>query len=231
MHRYWLCLVFFVFALGYPAHALDGLGDSGGLQPYPGQKSRVRLVSEKIRIEFFPLGNYSVTTDYVFENLGQQSNVLLCLPVDDTMLNDGGNTSRKWAKPGLTADGHSLILWKQNLLSAQAKTFGASYNLLWKTKITFKKGQTRHVRLRYVSQTYGGCGDIMTYALASGKWKGTVAETSLSVINVAPAAGDSVIYWADDPKLGEHHINMQSRGENIYKRWTKYKLNGTFIID
>ena len=231
MFRFWLYLILFVFALIRPSSAWDGLGDSGGLQPYPGQKTHVRLVSEKVRIQFLSLGQYLVLTDYVFENLGTESNVFMCLPVDDTMLDDGGYTTRNRAKPRFSVDNRVAISSKRKLTHSQARKFDAPYNLLWEIRVNFIKGQTRHVRLRYLSQTYGGCGDIMNYALASGKWKGRVAETVLYVANVEPAAGESVAYWATAPELGGHSINMQKRGGNIYKRWTKHQLNGAFTID
>src|SRR4028118_1551607 len=109
-----------------------GYGDGGSLRPYPSHHYAVRMVREKVRIEFLQAGGYAVLVDYLFKNEGPARTVTMCLPVDSL-----GERSAQGELAGLSmrVSGRRISLRREVLSDAKAEKSG--YDVLWVSKVKF----------------------------------------------------------------------------------------------
>ena len=227
--RYLLTLVI-LCSLCIPASAKNqfGYGDGGSLRPYPGHRYAVRMVREKIRIEFLQTGGYAVLVDYLFKNEGPSRTVTMCLPVDSL----GERSEGDLAEVNIRASGHRQSLRRELVSEAKVKKVG--YDVLWVTKVKFERNQSHHMRVRYRSVEHGKCGDVLYYTLAGCLWRGRVAETSLMLVNVAPATGNFAYYssnYYQDSDSRSKEVRFKKQKNNLYARWTNWNPVGDFMVD
>ncbi len=203
-----------------------GYGDAGSLRPYSGRHHSIRLIREKIKLEFLSNGQCAFLVDYQFKNEGAAQTVPICLPVDTL-----GQRSKEGelADLSLQVSGHPFSFRREELSSVESERLG--YDVLWVAQISFERYETQHLRVRYRSSEHGSCADFLYYMLSDGLWRGRVSETSLMIVNGKPSAGDSATYLDTSAPHPGREIKFVQRGHNLYARWTNWNPIGGFEVD
>jgi hypothetical protein len=203
-----------------------GGGDGGSLRPLPGQNPAIRMVREKVRINFSKIGSYSIVVDYVFRNEGPERNVSMGLPENDMFAMDNvfSNADRGLAKLTISIDGRGMPV--QRRIVNRNSVSWPNYNALSVIQVPFQKRQTRHIRVRYQSYMWGSCGHFMIYSFAGHRWKGTVEQSSVTMVN-----GGEIYYDKEgDPGVTSPTMPLRQQQNRSYFRWNNWHPDGGFLV-
>ena len=210
-----------VFSCSACAKSMVGGGDGGSLRPLPGKHPPVRMESENIRITFPQSGGYTVLVDCVFRNEGASGMVAMGVPENNTF---APNPSRGLADLSIRVDGrcvstHRRVINREGVQSPD-------YNILSVIRVPFRQRQRRHVRVRYRSQMWGSCGQFLAYLFAGNRWKGTVAHTSVTMVN------GGGIYYSEtgDGGVAAPSMPLRERGRLSHYQWNNWLPKGAFTV-
>jgi len=138
----------------------------------------MRMVREKIRATRLKDGRYTILVDYLFSNQGPTGKTELCFPTDYIFAAE----KVKYPAPPVMLVGKRPVILKRKVMR---NAIGYSeYSSLWIARVHFRKGQARHVRLRYSWPTNDKYRpDSLLYVLAGRNWKGKVRQSSFTLIS------------------------------------------------
>lgn len=183
-----------------------GGGDGGSLRPLPGQHPPVRMESEKVRIDFSHGEGYSVLVDSVFRNEGSSGVVAMGVPENNMF---APNSSRGLADLNIRVDGRRVSTHRRVINRDGVQP--PDYNILSVIRVPFRRGQRRHVRVRYRSQMWGSCGQFLVYLFAGRGWQGAVAHTSVTMV------GGGGIYYSETGDGGVAAPSMPLRERDTFR--------------
>jgi hypothetical protein len=170
--------------------AVAGIG--GRWHPMKGEHPRIRMKSERIRIDVREGYNraeksnsyyYTADVDFVFENSGGATSVQMGFPEGAGGAADLSTFRRKptflefstWVDGRKTAAKRVVASVSEDEEDAQA---------YWVKTVTFARHQTRRVRVHYKAWA-GGFADkfanFVPYDFTGGNWRGNVAQSTLEV--------------------------------------------------
>ena len=195
--RYYLLIGLFLLAKLVLAN--DGFssvtGTGGRVHLMTKEHPTIRMEREWVRMDLYP-HYYDVSATFIFTNDGPATTVTMGFP--ESGEGDGDGSSGVIPKKGKSAfilftssvDGQQVAVTRKPTELKQDNQ-ESSYKALWVKQVTFAPAQRRTVTVNYQSY-YGGGSSLgepnpetrfVIYQFTGGNWKGTVAESQLTVVS------------------------------------------------
>jgi len=226
-----LLLVLFVWSL--PISANDGamIGIGGTMQPLRGEHKSIRMVREHVRMTLLDRYTYRVVVDFVFRNEGPRTSVVMGFP-------EGGDGVDVEAEEYKRKSGFdSFATWVDGrrvraLYSPSASRSSEGYKAYWLKRVRFKRGQTRRVRVRYVTPCgWSTVGDgNMNYNFTGGNWRGRVDESLLTATIAAPGTYSMNPEVRYNRAVGNGSMTQNQRANRFFYRWRNWQAEANFGI-
>lgn len=197
---------------------IDGVG--GSWQVLEGEHSTVQMVEEDVQMNVYPRLTFTLA-DFVFTNHGDACVVTMGFPesgAGDIPWMGLDKTSRFLSFRSLV-DGSEVTCQR-----AKVKYGEESYQTHWIKRVSFARGQTRRVRVEYVSRSGQGAGfQYASYHFTGGNWQGKVNRSHLTLVihpanfKYTPYPGDPTVW---NRRGGEVHFEARNweaeRGVSYY---------------
>jgi hypothetical protein len=153
-------------------------GNGGTLLPYGATtRNPPRLEREDITIRFFKIVDYEARIDYRFRNNGPDTIVSLSQPENDYVVEKGRHGLNNLI---ILIDGEPVTPVYRRITNAPVFP---EPNALWAFSVPFRRGQVRHIQIRYRSTVWGSCASGMNYRFANTVWRGSHPARTLLIID------------------------------------------------
>lgn len=213
---------------------VERIGTFGGtLCPLPGQHPRVALKRQSF---LFDVDANRIQTDYVFTNKGSARQITFCVPqywtVDDYAPKNQPPLLEEWHLR-VWVDGKRVHLTHKMLhrgkpgFESRSLPLGSSPNALWIAHMTLRKGQSRHIRVSFISSSAGHESLLWMLYFPRMGWSGAAVTTYLEVSSKNyPLEGMEVRLfrygWGQDYKT----IPVRSNSHHWFYKWHHWKPTG-----
>lgn len=230
MRVFVLSLVVFLCCVYARANDAAATGAGGRWRMMSGEHRFIQMKSERVRMVQGTRW-WTVTADFVFQNHGPRTIVTMGFPEGASSESVGEKQWRAHSSFGAFAS------WvdEKPVRVRRVVTRGGSddLNALWTKQVLFGRGQTRHVRVRYLS---GGGGDsnggsFVSYDFTGGNWRGRVEKSVLSI--EFTQSGD---YYVNKPfalpeETRSHLPRFEHHGRNLVYTWRRWQAQENFQVN
>lgn len=193
-----------------------------------GQHSQIQMVREHVRIQALGEDSFLTVADFVFRNHGGSTTVQMGFPESQYGVDAEGPEPLAdfRVRPTLT---HFRSWVDGNRVSVKRRPVRDEVcNALWVKTVRFKRGQTRRVRVSYISSSGGGASDgelWVSYQFTGGNWRGEVEE---SVLDVDLPRGSYLIRQRPDQMPPSPQ--QWRRANHLRFRWTHWQAQKDFDL-
>lgn len=196
-------------------------GAGGTLQPLPGQGRQMRLVRERVQAYIYAR-RIETTLSFELRNEGPARAVAVAFP-------EGEDESNRFQSFAMTLDGRRVKA--RRVVSPRARDETGPTR--WLTRVPFRRGQSRVVRVRLRSGTenllHSGS---FEYGFDSGGWRGDVEESTVSVTFRAPGTYLCGAYLSlsstGDPE--DEAVSVRRSGSSLLFERRKWQPRGDFTL-
>lgn len=207
--------------------AISGVsGTPGNLKAVQltGEHKSVRMVREQIEVKIGRV-DYVTEARFVFRNDGLATTVRMGFPESSAGDTDVAELRKQSAF-------REFRTWVDGT-EVQATRYIAGDNLddftfdaFWVKAVSFKRGQTRNVRVRYRSPLgVSTDGDFVSYDFTGGNWKGTVDQSTLRLIYSAPG---TYRLFPLSSELGKY--SRRDSGNSVLLTWRNWQAQAGFSL-
>jgi hypothetical protein len=184
-----------------------------------GEHSSVRMVRETVSMT---LGQTDYVTDarFEFRNDGAATTVKMGFPESG----GGGFFTENWGRQTSFKKFQTWVDGREIKATRLIASSGEEdFKAFWVKTVSFKRGQTRHVRVRYRSPLGSSvAGSFVSYGFTGGNWKGRVAQSDLSITLKAPGRYLVAAYY------GETQPRQWREGDTFHFRWRDWQAQTEF---
>ncbi|BCM91760.1 hypothetical protein IAD21_03635 [Abditibacteriota bacterium] len=227
-----LCLLLGFWSHNANANDASSSGIGGRWHMLKGEHKQVQMVREYVRIVPWKSWRYEfqTTADFVFRNYGPATTVEMGFPESQGGVDAEGpeafayfRTQSTFSRFRSWVDGRPVAVQRRVIGGADE-----SCKALWVKTVRFKRNQTRHVRVQYVSECGGGASDgelWVEYQFTGGNWRGEVEQ---SVLDVKLPGGAYILPIRSDeiPPSSQR----RQRGNHFRFRWTHWQAQEDFDL-
>ena len=228
------CLVMVLLLAGGMVRADDGgggmAGEGGRMRLLDGEHASVGMVRERVRIDLYS-GYYEVQARFIFHNDGPAVTVTMAFPEGGSGDGEGAENYRTYRERSGFRHFSSTVDGKPVRVKRTVKVVEDSrYSALWVKKVSFARGQTREVGVRYRAEP-GFAGSIDTYSrrlfgynFTGGNWKGKQQRGELTVISHIPGVLMLDVSVPDAKRL----VRRQAQRNCVTFVWKDWQAEGDF---
>ncbi len=201
-------------------------GVGGSWRPFKGEHRSIRMVRETVRLDIYDIQNaryYDVNATFVFHNQGAATSVDMAFPERS----GGADAMNAKSLTGFTSF-RTTIAGKSakanRVLSKRRLASGVEYQALWIKRVSFKKGETKLVSVKYRSDAgnLAGTGFFASYDFSGENWFGTVKESTLTVVFHSSESQPSAGFFRNK------RLAMKRDGSTFTYKWANWQANGPF---
>ena len=232
MKIHWLFLFSGLSLLQMGTHANDfGVSGIGGTYfPIKGEHRSIRMVQEKIRIDVYenlnapnyPDRYYDTAVDFVFKNEGDATTIEMAFPESAEGADTGyaNESSFRFFRTSVNGKGVKV----SRIIANRKLSSGLSSEALWVKKVSFRKGETKAVRVVYRSPwgNLAGVGYFAAYNFTGGNWRGKVEHSQLSVYLHANEDKPQQAFFNKKQIEGKNNKN------SFTYNWSNWEADGSF---
>jgi hypothetical protein len=239
--RNWLCLGLLLWA--GVALANDGFagiaGQGGRLRLLRTEHPTIRMEREWVQLDLYPR-YYAVSATFIFSNDGPATSVTMGFPEYGACDGDGGGgvefpTSGNSAYQHFTTtvDGQPVNVERRVVVPDECR-HDSVYQALWVKQVSFMRRQRRTITVRYQAQAgnrgLAGAPNPLTrfavYQFTGGNWKGTVAESQLTVVSHLTGL---IGFTPRVPDVAQLADSVSAEGIWRYT-WRNWQAQGDFML-
>lgn len=226
MSRILIPLILLVSLLQLPVRANDSavIGAGGRWKRQGSGKTSVRMVKESVLLTLDQINSYTVQADFEFKNLGPATTVKMGFPEDGfgDIDNKAFKTRSAFNDFETRVDGQKTAVTR-----LPAAIDEEEYTAFWVKSVSFKRGQTRKIQVKYRAP-YGSIADPVntscSYDFTGGNWFGTVEQSVLTVRFARP--GNYIFGPVDAP--GKRRF--QRSGSDFNFTWHNWQAEARFSL-
>lgn len=228
MLKRWFLIVGLFLTMPLAARANDSAvqGVGGRWKRLQEGKTAVQMVRENVLLNLDQRDSYKVTADFIFRNHGRATTVKMGFPESGF-----GDIPDDYAVKTAFTDFRTLVDGKASPVFRRAAEHGEEqYDAFWVKTVSFKAGQTRHVRVSYRSPNGGRAamvGSFCLYSFTGGNWQGKVEKSVLTVRLSRPGA-----YLVSNLKTepGKQKPVFVRRGNDFIYTWKNWQAEDSFLF-